>query len=76
LFAIPANQEFVYVHTGNIDSRDMLGYMARKLMQSCKISSGSTTSRSLASLDSNSIITDDTGTGKMNKNEIKIVLHI
>ncbi|XP_011266292.1 protein SMG8 [Camponotus floridanus] len=62
LFAIPANQEFVYVHTGNIDSRDMLGYMARKLMQSCKISSGSSTSRSLASLDSNSIITDDTGT--------------
>ncbi|CAL1682174.1 unnamed protein product [Lasius platythorax] len=62
LFAIPANQEFVYVHTENTDSRNMLGYMARKLMQSCKTSSGASTSRSLASLDSNSIVTDDTET--------------
>lgn len=64
LFAIPANQEFVYVHTGSTDSRDMLNYMARKLIQSCKINSGGTTSRSLTSLDSNNIIVDDTETGK------------
>lgn len=64
LFAIPANQEFVYVHTGSTDSRDMLGYMARKLIQSCKISSGGTASRSLTSLDSNNIVVDDSGTGK------------
>ncbi|KYQ55349.1 Protein SMG8 [Trachymyrmex zeteki] len=62
LFAIPANQEFVYVHTGNTDSRDMLGYMARKLIQSCKTSSSGTTSRSLNNLDSNPIIVDDTET--------------
>ncbi|XP_003701120.1 nonsense-mediated mRNA decay factor SMG8 isoform X2 [Megachile rotundata] len=59
LFAIPANQEFVYVHTGTNESRDILGYMARKLMQSCKVSSGGSTSRSLASQDSN-IQIDDT----------------
>ncbi|XP_071555169.1 nonsense-mediated mRNA decay factor SMG8 [Temnothorax nylanderi] len=61
LFAIPANQEFVYVHTGNTDSRDMLGYMARKLIQSCKTSSGSTP-RSLTSLDPPNIAVDDTET--------------
>lgn len=71
LFAIPANQEFVYVHTGNTDSKDMLGFMARKLMQSCKTSSGGTTSRSLTSLDSNSIVTDETGKMKMNGDQIK-----
>ncbi|XP_011684997.1 PREDICTED: protein SMG8-like isoform X4 [Wasmannia auropunctata] len=60
LFAIPANQEFVYVHTGNTDSKDMLGYMARKLVQSCKTSSSGTTSKSLTSLDSNSVVVDDT----------------
>ncbi|KYM81878.1 Protein SMG8 [Atta colombica] len=64
LFAIPANQEFVYVHTGNTDSRDMLGYMARKLIQSCKTSSSGTTLRSLSNLDSNPIIVDDTETDK------------
>ncbi|KAG7212648.1 hypothetical protein KM043_012931 [Ampulex compressa] len=53
LFAIPANQEFVYVHTGTTESRDILGYMARKLVQSCKVSSGGSTSRSLASQESN-----------------------
>lgn len=63
LFAIPANQEFVYVHTGSTESSDMLGYMARKLIQSCKVSSGGSTSRSLASLDSN-VATDDTEEGK------------
>nr|XP_012220936.1 PREDICTED: protein SMG8 isoform X2 [Linepithema humile] len=62
LFAIPANQEFVYVYTGSTESKDMLGYMARKLMQSCKVSSGGTTSRSLASLDSNSLVPDDSDT--------------
>ncbi|KOX73371.1 Protein SMG8 [Melipona quadrifasciata] len=61
LFAIPANQEFVYVHTGTIESRDILGYMAKKLVQSCKVSSGGSTSRSLASQDSN-IQIDDTET--------------
>ncbi|EZA51583.1 hypothetical protein DMN91_010427 [Ooceraea biroi] len=58
LFAIPANQEFVYVHTGSTESKDMLGYMARKLIQSCKVSSGGITSRSLASSDSNDVLTD------------------
>ncbi|CAK9818597.1 Nonsense-mediated mRNA decay factor SMG8 [Anthophora quadrimaculata] len=58
LFAIPANQEFVYVHTGTTESRDILGYMARKLIQSCKVSSGGSTSRSLASQDSNIQIDD------------------
>ncbi|XP_033223576.1 protein SMG8 [Belonocnema kinseyi] len=53
LFAIPANQEFVFVYTGPTESRDILGYMTRKLIQSCKVSSSTTTSRSLASLDSN-----------------------
>lgn len=72
LFAIPANQEFVYVHTGNTDSRDMLGYMARKLIQSCKTSSGGTTSRSLTSLDSNNIVVDDTETGKTKMDDDKI----
>ncbi|XP_015514721.1 protein SMG8 isoform X1 [Neodiprion lecontei] len=52
LFAIPANQEFVYVHTGPTESRDILGHMVRKLIQSCKVSSGGDTSRSLASVDS------------------------
>ncbi|XP_003403110.1 nonsense-mediated mRNA decay factor SMG8 [Bombus terrestris] len=61
LFAIPANQEFVYVHTGTTESRDILGYMAKKLIQSCKVSSGGSTSRSLASQDSN-IQIDDTET--------------
>lgn len=66
------------MHTENTDSRNMLGYMARKLMQSCKTSSGASTSRSLASLDSNSIVTDDTETGKMKMNgdKIKIVLYM
>ncbi|KAL6257681.1 hypothetical protein P5V15_011262 [Pogonomyrmex californicus] len=60
MFAIPANQEFVYIHTGNTDSRDMLGYMARKLIESCKVGSGGTTSKSLVtSLDSNNIIMSD-----------------
>ncbi|XP_076653468.1 nonsense-mediated mRNA decay factor SMG8 isoform X1 [Halictus rubicundus] len=58
LFAIPANQEFVYVHTGTTESRDILGYMAKKLIQSCKASSGGSTSRSLASQDSNIPIDD------------------
>lgn len=75
LFAIPANQEFVYVHTGNTDSRDMLGYMARKLVESCKTSSGGTTSKSLTSLDSNNILMDDTDIGntKMNDDEIRVM---
>ncbi|XP_066583120.1 nonsense-mediated mRNA decay factor SMG8-like [Prorops nasuta] len=51
LFAIPANQEFVYVNTGSTEYRDMFGYMTRNLIQSCKISSGGATSRSLASLN-------------------------
>jgi len=72
LFAIPANQEFVYVHTGNTDSKDMLGYMARKLIQSCKTSSGGTTSRSLTSLDSNTVVTDDAETGKIKMDNDKI----
>lgn len=59
LFAIPANQEFVYVHNGPTESRDILGYMMKKLIQSCKVSSGGNTSRSLASLDTN-LETDDT----------------
>ncbi|KAL2743606.1 nonsense-mediated mRNA decay factor SMG8 isoform X3 [Vespula maculifrons] len=59
LFAIPANQEFVYVHNGPTESRDILGYMMKKLIQSCKVSSGGSTSRSLASLDTN-LETDDT----------------
>lgn len=58
LFAIPANQEFVYVHTGSTESRDILGHLARKLIQSCKISSGGSTSRSLASLDSVQNVSD------------------
>ncbi|XP_015586501.1 protein SMG8 isoform X2 [Cephus cinctus] len=58
LFAIPANQEFVYVNTGSIESRDIFGYMTRKLIQSCKLSSGSNTSRSLASIESNLTVTD------------------
>lgn len=62
MFAIPANQEFVYVHTGTTESRDILGYMAKKLIQSCKVSSGGSTSRSLASQDSN-IQIDNTDTG-------------
>lgn len=52
LFAIPANQEFVYVHTGSTESRDILGNMAKKLIQSCKVSSGGDTARSAASVDS------------------------
>ncbi|XP_014483123.1 PREDICTED: protein SMG8 isoform X2 [Dinoponera quadriceps] len=59
LFAIPANQEFVYVHTESTESNDMLGYMASKLIQSCKVGPGGLTSRSLVSLDSN-IVADDT----------------
>ncbi|XP_032668556.1 protein SMG8 [Odontomachus brunneus] len=59
LFAIPANQEFVYVHTGSTESSDMLGYMASKLIQACKVGSSGSTSRSLASLDSY-VSTDDT----------------
>ncbi|KAH0550329.1 protein SMG8 [Cotesia glomerata] len=39
LFAIPANQEFVYIHIGSTESRDMYGYMMRKLIESCKVSS-------------------------------------
>ncbi|XP_015123123.1 protein SMG8 isoform X2 [Diachasma alloeum] len=39
LFAIPANQEFVYVNnSGPTESRDMLGYMIEKLMASCRVS--------------------------------------
>ncbi|XP_012536412.1 protein SMG8 [Monomorium pharaonis] len=62
LFAIPANQEFVYVHTGSTDSKDMLGYMAGKLIQSCKASSSGTTSKSLTSMDLSNITMDDTET--------------
>jgi len=47
----------------------MLGYMARQLIQSCKVSSGGTTSRSLASLDSNSLAHDDSDTGKTEMDE-------
>lgn len=72
LFAIPANQEFVYVHTGNTDSRDMLGYMARKLIQSCKTSSSGITSKSLTSLDLNNIVMDDTDGGKIKMDDDKI----
>lgn len=51
------------MHTGSTESRDILGYMMRQLIQSCKQGSGSLTSRSLASLDSNSGLTDDAETG-------------
>ncbi|XP_012270941.1 protein SMG8 [Orussus abietinus] len=60
LFAIPANQEFVYVHTDSLGSRDTLGRTTKQLIQSCKIGSGSTASRSLASLDSNLVHDSDT----------------
>jgi len=72
LFAIPANQEFVYVHTGSTESKDMLGYMTRHLMLSCKVSSGGTTSRSLASSDSNDILADtgiENGKNKLDGDE-------
>lgn len=68
LFAIPANQEFVYVHTASTESSDMLGYMASKLIQACKIGSSGSTSRSLASLDSY-VTADDTEEGKVKTNE-------
>lgn len=62
----------MYVYTGSTDSRDMLGYMARKLVESCKVSSGGTTSRSLASLESNSFAPDDPDTGKTETRREKI----
>lgn len=43
----------------------MLGYMARKLIQSCKTSSSSTASKNLTSLDLNNTAMDDTETGKI-----------
>lgn len=62
------------MHTGNTDSRDMLGYMARKLIESCKTSSGGTTSKSLTSLDSNNILVDNTDSGNTKINdEIRII---
>ncbi|XP_011306755.1 protein SMG8 [Fopius arisanus] len=42
LFAIPANQEFVYVNKGRSESSDMIGYMITKLMESCKVGPGNT----------------------------------
>ncbi|OXU28536.1 hypothetical protein TSAR_008981 [Trichomalopsis sarcophagae] len=40
LFAIPANQEFVFVHTGDTETRDILAYMTRQLVKSCTVTSG------------------------------------
>ncbi|XP_043288529.1 protein SMG8 isoform X2 [Venturia canescens] len=45
LFAIPANQEFVYVHTGSTESRDLLGYMTRNLIKSCTAASSGTNTK-------------------------------
>jgi len=50
----------------------MLGYMMRQLMLSCKVSSGGTTARSLASSDSNDILADtgtENGKNKLGKDE-------
>lgn len=41
LFAIPANQEFVFVNTGNNDTRDILEYMTQQLIKSCTVDTGS-----------------------------------
>ena len=40
LFAIPANQEFVFMCTENIEQRDILAYMTRELIKSCTERSG------------------------------------
>ncbi|KAK0167296.1 hypothetical protein PV327_004714 [Microctonus hyperodae] len=53
LFAIPANQEFVYIHTGTTESRDIYGYMLNKLIESCKVSSNGAASRSLVNPEKN-----------------------
>jgi protein SMG8 len=52
LFAIPANQEFVFVYTGSIETRDVLAYMTRQLIKSCTVDSGTTSSKSIENLDS------------------------
>lgn len=54
-----------------------MGYMARKLIQSCKTSSG-TTSRSTTILDSNAIAVDDTEAGKtkLTVDKIKVDVEI
>ncbi|XP_057317890.1 nonsense-mediated mRNA decay factor SMG8 isoform X1 [Microplitis mediator] len=66
LFAIPANQEFVYIHTGSTESRDMYGYMMRKLIDSCKISSGSKNNTNNNNVNNNNNNKSDKGEGIFN----------
>lgn len=50
LFAIPANQEFVYINTNLSESNDIFGYMMNELISSCKIKSSL---RNAASIEPN-----------------------
>ncbi|XP_014207374.1 protein SMG8 [Copidosoma floridanum] len=51
LFAIPANQEFVFVNTGNSDTRDILAYMTQQLIKSCAVNPGASGSKNLGNFD-------------------------
>lgn len=52
MFAIPANQEFVFVNNHNSNAQDILSYMAREFIKSCTVSPGGANSRSFSSVDS------------------------
>ncbi|KAJ8687988.1 hypothetical protein QAD02_023783 [Eretmocerus hayati] len=47
LFAIPANQEFVFVNTSQTKSQDILTYMTEELIKSCTVAPGSIDPNSL-----------------------------
>ncbi|XP_034946459.1 protein SMG8 [Chelonus insularis] len=53
LFAIPANQEFVFINTGVTESRDITGYMLKKLIESCRIGSTGLGSKNVVNSDTN-----------------------
>lgn len=46
LFAIPANQEFVFVNTGDPETRDILAYMTKQLIRSCTVTPSVSSSKS------------------------------
>lgn len=48
---MPANQEFVFVHTGDTETRDVLAYMTRQLIKSCSVGPGGASSKSFMNLD-------------------------
>lgn len=66
LFAIPANQEFVFVNNHNTNARDILSYMSLEFIKSCTVSPGAN-SKSLNHMDS-LLNNNDSDNGEISQN--------